>query len=324
MAALGWAFCGALGTLSADPVADYLFEGNLSSAVAGAPDLEYLPVASGANPQYLGELFPSGNESVLRFERGDGLLLPGFTELAGTSYTLIATFRFDETSSWRRIFDFKDGSSDWGLYGYNGRLQFYAVATGSEAVVKSSEYSEVALTRDESGTVRGYVDGVLQFTFNDSSGHALVNANDVLVLFRDDRVVRNEHTSGRIARFRVYNYAVDGETLAGNVPDLTVRFGGGSIDRGDGWRESAWFGYFNEYLAPPWIFSEELGWMYANVNQDGTFFLYFPHFAWIWSSEEFYPYIYGFDQSSWFYYWRGYAGAIWVNLSTNQSFPFLE
>lgn len=274
---------------SASLVADYSFEDSLESSVGGAPDLSFL----GSTPVFMDELFPSGNQRVLRFQAGDGLELSGFSDLVGETYTLIAVFRFDETTSWRRIFDFKNATSDWGLYGYFGRLNFYNITTGPDEVVKQAEYIEVAISRDDVGHVRGYVDGSMQIDFDDSwRGEALTNEDDLLVLFRDDQVVPNEHTSGRINRLRVYDRALSDEEIRDGVAELDARFGGGSEELGDDWRSSPWFGLYNE-AHYPWLHSPAMGWTRVSLMQDGSFWLHMPGFGFVWSDESAYPY--GYD-----------------------------
>ena len=270
-------------------VADYAFEDSLESSVAGAPELQYL----GTAPVFIDELFPAGNKRVLRFLAGDGLELGGFSNLTGESYTLVAVFRFDETTSWRRIFDFKKATSDWGLYGYYGRLNFYNIITGPDEVVKQAEYIEVALSRDSSGHVRGYVDGSLQIEFADASRReALPNADNLLILFRDDQVVRNEHTSGRIARLRIYDRALTDEEVRDGVAELDARFGGGSVALAGAWRHSQWFGLYNE-AHYPWLHSLTMGWTRVSLMQDGSFWLHMPGFGFVWSDEPAFPY--GYD-----------------------------
>jgi hypothetical protein len=290
-------------------VADYRFQDSLASSIDGAPELAFL----GAEPVYLDELFPSGNQRVLRFLAGEGLELAGFTQLVGTSYTLVAVFRFDETSSWRRIFDFKNRTSDWGLYGYYGKLNFYNIITGPEELVKQAEYIEVALSRDAQGVVRGYVDGSRQIEFNDSSGHALPNLDDLLVLFRDDLVVRNEHTSGRINSLRIYDRALSDDEIRAGVAELDVRFGGGSKELADDWRQSLWFGLYNE-ARYPWIHSPLLGWVRVWLRQDGSFWFYLPSLGFIWSNEALFPYVYHRADAVWMRFDPEASGNHWMVL----------
>jgi hypothetical protein len=290
-------------------VADYQFEDSLESAVAGPPALTYL----GAAQVYIDELFPSGNQRVLRFLAGEGLELAGFTELVGTSYTLVALFRFDETSSWRRIFDFRNRSSDWGLYGYYGKLNFYDITTGPEELVKQAEYIEVALSRDAEGVVRGYVDGSQQIAFNDSAGHALPNTDDLLVLFRDDLVVRNEHTSGRINSLRIYDRALSSDEISKGVAELEARFGGGSEELAGDWRQSLWFGLYNE-TRYPWINSPLLGWVRVWLRQDGSFWFYLPALGFIWSNEVLFPYVYHRADAVWMRFDPEATGNQWIVL----------
>jgi hypothetical protein len=293
-----------LSSASAELVADYTFENGLRSSVEGAAELQYL----GSDPVFTDELFASGNQRVLRFLAGEGLELTQFSELAGESYTLIAVFRFDETISWRRIFDFKNATSDWGLYGYYGRLNFYNIETGPDVLVKRAEYIEVALTRDAEGMVRGYVDGSLQIEFDDSQRReALTNDDDKLVLFRDDQIVRNEHTSGRINRLRIYNRALTATEIGEGVAELDVRFGGGSQEFQGEWRISSWFGNYNERHYP-WIQSPVFGWSRVTLMQNGTFWFFLPSYGFVWSDESLFPYCFDPVERNWLVFESGASG----------------
>ena len=73
------------------------------------------------------------------------------------------------------------------------------------------------LTRDgASGTVSGYVNGVLRLSFNDSATHyALVTApNNQLIFFVDDLVQGTETSSGTVNYIRIYNGALSGADVA--------------------------------------------------------------------------------------------------------------
>ncbi|SEN39911.1 hypothetical protein SAMN05216404_104121 [Nitrosospira multiformis] len=69
------------------------------------------------------------------------------------------------SAHWRRIIDVQNRQSDTGFYvSPENRLQIYPVSNGSTPFT-NNEYHEVLLTNDN-GTVRYYLDGVLQNTSN--------------------------------------------------------------------------------------------------------------------------------------------------------------
>src|SRR5688500_4502515 len=90
-------------------VRDYRFVENLTDSSGKGPELKKTTGTLGNGPYTVRE--------------GEGLELEksGVTE----HYTIEIAVKFDETASWQKIVDFKKGSSDNGLYVYEGRLQFY-------------------------------------------------------------------------------------------------------------------------------------------------------------------------------------------------------
>jgi len=124
---------------------------------------------------------------------------------SATAYSIEVRFSFDETSSWRRIIDFRDYASDTGLYNYNRKLQFYNTSTGSNDLFGDGEMVDVLLTRSAAGMVTGYINGVKEIQFDDSSTKYATLASDTLRFFIDDHQVGNEASAGFVDRIRIFN-----------------------------------------------------------------------------------------------------------------------
>jgi hypothetical protein len=120
--------------------------------------------------------------------------------------------RLDSVDGYRRLIDFKNATADQGLYVYGGELVFYNVAEARGGRVPANSYVQIALTREPGGAVSGYIDGVRQFLFTDSDGLAIISPANVLRFFRDDG---SEHSSGAVARIRVYDHALSPQEIAG-------------------------------------------------------------------------------------------------------------
>jgi hypothetical protein len=215
--------------------ADYRFQNTLTSVVPGAPSLADL------GPNTFGsDTVDGAGRTVLFFGENDGLSLAPFSTVAPFGpYSIVILFRFEATSGWRRILDFKDATSDTGLYSFEGGLNFYNEALGSGTPVVPGSYVQVVLTRDPLQQVTGYVDGDMQFSFPDSGGLATVSAS-VLRLFRDtDPIFAGEASAGAIARLRIYDGALVPAAVAaldrlpGVVPS-TVQFAQGSLEVSEG------------------------------------------------------------------------------------------
>jgi hypothetical protein len=191
--------------------ADYRFENNLNSSVGSAPALTDLGTNS-----YNTATVDGVSKTVLSFSQNNGVSLSPTTGLvSSTSYSLVMLFSFQQTSSWRRIADVRNATSDGGLYNQSGKLYFYSSASGSGTPITANTYVQVVLTRDPLGTVTGYVNGVQQFQFSDSGGAAIINAGNTIRFFRDDNNA-GEASAGSVARIRVY----DGMLTAAQVAAL--------------------------------------------------------------------------------------------------------
>ncbi|HEX9120155.1 MAG TPA: LamG-like jellyroll fold domain-containing protein [Terriglobales bacterium] len=193
-------------------VADYQFANVYTSSVGEDPAL--VDIGSGTNA-FATDSVRGASQTVLVFPTGNGLQLSPTTGLfANAVYTVAALVRLDTISGYRRILDFKNATSDDGLYNLNGNLVFYPVASGSSAPIAAGAYAQVVLTRAADGTVTGYVNGVQQFSFADTSSLAVIDGANVLRFFKDDNAVQNENSSGAVARIRIWDGALTAAQVA--------------------------------------------------------------------------------------------------------------
>jgi Concanavalin A-like lectin/glucanases superfamily len=193
------------------PSADYQFQETLSSSVGAAPDLS--EIGPGAS-SYGVETVNGAPEKVLEFPADNGLQLTPTTGVTPSStYTIAVLFRMasvDGGDGWERIADFKNGTTDRGLYVHRGALEFYPHASGAGDAIKPEQYVLAVLTRDGAGRVTGYVNGVSQFSFEDTVGDAVIDSNNTLRFFRDNETGgwEGEASSGAVARIRLYAEAL--------------------------------------------------------------------------------------------------------------------
>lgn len=157
------------------------------------------------------------------FPANQGLSLVGAVDTSAP-YSVELVFTFDQVSGYRRILDFKDRTSDSGLYSLNGNLNFYPVVNAATTTVAAGTVVNVLLTRSAAGDVNGYVNTAPSFAFNDTGnlGKTLTNQ---LLFFVDDLVVPNEASSGFVDRIRTFNQVLsqqDAIDLAsGTAPPVT-------------------------------------------------------------------------------------------------------
>jgi hypothetical protein len=191
-------------------VANYQFQNTLSSTIASAPDL--VPFVLGS---YSSASIGGTPTTVYNFGKQQGLSLDA-TGLISDNYTIAALFSFDDISGYRKILDFKNLTSDTGLYTITGQLDFYDEASGSPTVGPGT-FFEVVLTRDSSNALMtAYFDGTPVFSFSDSSSLGVISAANLLNIFQDDAATGgDESSSGSVAGLRIFdNVLTDAEVAA--------------------------------------------------------------------------------------------------------------
>jgi concanavalin A-like lectin/glucanase superfamily protein len=150
---------------------------------------------------------------VLSFGQGNGVsLTPTSGVVPNDTYTIVMLCSLQTTSGYRRLIDFKNAGSDNGLYTQYGHLYLYPAGWGSPVSIAANTWVQVVVTRDTTGTVTGYVDGVQQFQFSDTGSLGVINSN-TLRFFRDDGG-SSESSAGSVARIRLYNGALSSTQVA--------------------------------------------------------------------------------------------------------------
>jgi uncharacterized delta-60 repeat protein/uncharacterized repeat protein (TIGR01451 family) len=202
------------GASAATLTADYRFQNTRSSSVGSPPDL--VDIGPGTN-SFQTDTVDGQAQTVLAFPMGNGLSLSPTTGVVPNgTYSIVARFRFDTVSGFRRILDFKNATSDNGLYAESGNLRFFPYAGGSGTPITANTYVQVALTRDSAGTMVGYVNGVQQFSVSDAANQfGVISSANSLRFFRDDGA---EHSAGRVTRIRLFDAALTAAEVANLEP----------------------------------------------------------------------------------------------------------
>jgi Ca2+-binding RTX toxin-like protein len=222
---------GTAGVASAALVADYRFDGDYASSVAGADDA----FPSGANV-FASETVAGCSRGVATFPVDNGVAIHGLDLIGmGSStspYTIIVQTRLETVPSddYVRVINWDPSFTvDNGLYLFEGKLDFYDnnVSPRDHAgttVVAANQYAELAVTRDAAEVVRGYVNGVHQFTYTDAfdiavSDHPAGN----IYFFKDDT---DEESAGGVARIRVYDEVLTADEIVNTEGCFDARCGG--------------------------------------------------------------------------------------------------
>jgi uncharacterized repeat protein (TIGR01451 family) len=190
-------------------VADYQFANVLTSAVAGAPPLGNL----GDGNTFAVEAVDGAERPVLHFLQGDGVVMPGFSDLVPSNHwSIVVLFRFDAVNGYRRLLDLKNGLDDRGCYVSSGQLFFFLFnSVGSAATIEPNKWAQVVITRASDNTVMGYHDGALRLTFKDDANVMIPDAANSLRFFRDNG---DEESAGEVARIRLYDRVLSAEEVA--------------------------------------------------------------------------------------------------------------
>jgi hypothetical protein len=215
--ALGFAF-----SANAQNVLTYEFVSNMSEKDGAGPTMAILG-NEGVFVEDTLEEIGSEKKFVYRFEANSGFQFDNVAAggFIGEDYTIELYFVFDELTSWKRVVDWKNRTTDYGAYVYYGELNFYPYLYSEEAPVLPGEYTYYVITRDgESDQLIIYTDANVYIDFIDDGGDALVGQDGVINFFHDDLVVPNEASSGAVAMLRMYNYKLDSSEVKENFENL--------------------------------------------------------------------------------------------------------
>jgi hypothetical protein len=159
--------------------------------------------------QLLGpDLIPNGGHitaSHYIFAPDQGLILSNGVN--PSNYSIEVQLSFDNISNWKKIIDYKDRGSDYGLYNYNSALQFYPNTAGPAGAFSAFRESHVVLTRN-AATLQtvGYVNATQQIAFTDAGGIAVFSGPaNVIHFFIDDYIYAGESSSGTVERIRIFD-----------------------------------------------------------------------------------------------------------------------
>lgn len=162
------------------------------------------------------------NATSYAFGANQGLSLTNAL-LNNADYSIELRFSFDTVNGYRRIVDFKNLTADTGLYNLDTALNFFNETTGPAGVINAGQTVNVILTRDAAtNVVTGYVGGVQQISFTDTSALGVFSGpNSIMHFFRDDNAVGGEASAGVADFVRIYDgamNAVDARCLQTNSP----------------------------------------------------------------------------------------------------------
>src|SRR6185436_11408120 len=136
------------------------------------------------------------SRTVLSFPFNNGLRLSSVSPgvIPTNSYTIVMLFKVSSVANFVRLVDFKNRTSDNGLYIDNGHLESCTSCTNFAA----NTYVQVVYTRTSGGTFAGYLNGVLQGQGPDAGNDLVIDGSNILNFFQDDLVAGNEASAGSV------------------------------------------------------------------------------------------------------------------------------
>jgi hypothetical protein len=191
----------ALGAAQAAPVLvhNYDFTSDFSDSLGG--------------PALVGTGSVSGGSYV--FAQNQGLSLSnGFAD--GAEYSIEMKFTFSDVGGYRKLIDFKNLTSDSGLYNLSTNLNFYPITSGSLGTISAGNSVDVVLSRDgTTGGIVGYVNGVQAISFTDGTGLGIFDAaNNVAHFFKDDNATGGGESSAGSADFvRIFSGVLSADNV---------------------------------------------------------------------------------------------------------------
>ena len=127
------------------------------------------------------------------------------------NYSIETTFSFSDLSGFRKILDFKDRTVDSGLYNLDSALNFFPLVTGPSGAFTANVPAHLVVTRDAAtGQFVGYVNGVQQISFTDTTSLAIFDsAGNIMRFFEDDAATGQREASAGVVDFiRIYKGAL--------------------------------------------------------------------------------------------------------------------
>jgi len=215
-----------------DPVLCFEFSGNFNATGNGAV-LNSIGTSgifsTGASICNVGSLYEWEISSGLE------LLNPG-NYFSQDHYTIELLFKFTTQpypKPWQKVIDFKNQTSDMGLYLYNDNLQMYSQYTGTSGGALPNEWVRLFLTRDAStDSIKGYINNNLEIALLDDLSAGVFA--DALIIFKDDNIVSGEESAGVIDYMRIYDHPLSKSEIDYiiDIPTINIT-GGNSVCPGD-------------------------------------------------------------------------------------------
>lgn len=160
----------------------------------------------------------------LAFHEGTSVSL--LNTINSSIYTLDTQFSFDVTEYWRKVIDFKDRSSDNGLYIHDGHLSLASpdLSESTGPVMSDGQTVRLTLTRDSGKLFTAYINGIEQLSLHDTHDITVFDApSQIARLFIDDLATFGyERSPGTVKYIKTFDRALSPTEVSalGNVSNV--------------------------------------------------------------------------------------------------------
>ena len=152
------------------------------------------------------------------------------------NYSIEVDFSLDTTGGYRKIVDFKNLTSDNGVYNLNTDVNFYNQSFSGAGVIPTATPVDLIITRDgASGLLEGYINGTPEISFNDLALQQATfsGPNNIINFFVDDfDTGQGEASGGDVTRIKIWDGALTADQVEsgqlpgrGGVPDMPCTAG---------------------------------------------------------------------------------------------------
>jgi Secretion system C-terminal sorting domain len=185
----------------------YIFNNDFVEFGAAGPNLTEVLSCGATNGSFGAEVVTTtagtcSNSIVFNFNEGGGLAYPNNPAFINDTYTIHMFYKFNAFSGYQRIIDFKNSTTDRGIYTLNDCLNFYPNGPIGPCpyFVNGNFYYLITLVRNgATKAVSIYVNGILFSTYTDAADDYVPTTTTTPILFfRDDNAFACEDRSGAI------------------------------------------------------------------------------------------------------------------------------
>lgn len=205
--------CGQAVANGPTPVADYDLLGWFGDALGNGPAL--VPVGN-AEQTFTQVGVEGGSRTVLSVPAGTGLRLASGPLLPLDAYSVAIIVSVADTSPYGKLLDTNNLAVDNGLYTNSNGLRYYTPGLAVPGSFPDGALRQAVVTRTAEGQYTGYLDGVLQFTFDDAdnASSTRIDPARVLHVLRDDNATGNvEERDAVLHRVRLFDVALSADEV---------------------------------------------------------------------------------------------------------------